>query len=74
MEFFPATLDRQASDELADRIRANLEANTFEFWVVEIPGVTEFAGSLHIGLTKEFSIYRGRMLVAILVSQDSVQV
>ncbi len=50
MEFFPATLDREASDAVAERIAGKLDENGFGFWAVEIPGVTEFAG--FIGLSR----------------------
>ncbi len=44
MEHFPSTLDRASSNALAVRIAANLAADGFGFWAVEIPGVTGFAG------------------------------
>ena len=44
MEYFPSVLDRQQSDELADRVEAYFVKNGFGLWAVEIPGVTSFAG------------------------------
>jgi len=44
MEFFPATLTRAQSDELAERIERELEERSFGLWAVEVPEVVEFAG------------------------------
>jgi RimJ/RimL family protein N-acetyltransferase len=44
MEYFPALLSRQESDELAGRIRAKWTDHGFGPWAVEIPGVAAFAG------------------------------
>lgn len=49
MRYFPAVLDRQASDALAARIRDRLDTTQFGFWAVQITGVTDFAG--FIGLS-----------------------
>lgn len=44
MVHFPRTLDRTASDALAADIQADLEANGFGLWAVEVPGVAPFIG------------------------------
>lgn len=44
MEHFPETLDRAASDALADRIAAHFTAHGFGLWAVEVKGGPEFAG------------------------------
>ena len=44
MEHFPAPLTRIESDSMADRIGAHFDRHGFGLWVVEVPGVTEFAG------------------------------
>jgi ribosomal-protein-alanine N-acetyltransferase len=44
MEFFPGTLDRAASDALADRIEQHFERHGFGLWAIEVPGVAAFAG------------------------------
>jgi RimJ/RimL family protein N-acetyltransferase len=44
MRYFPETLDRAASDALAERIVAHFEQHGIGPWAVEIPGVAEFAG------------------------------
>jgi RimJ/RimL family protein N-acetyltransferase len=49
MKFFPATLTRAESDEMADRIEESIDTRGFGFWAVEIPQVTSFAG--FIGVT-----------------------
>jgi RimJ/RimL family protein N-acetyltransferase len=49
-EFYPALMSRAESDALADRIEAELAAEGFGGWAVEIPGVTSFAG--YVGLSR----------------------
>jgi RimJ/RimL family protein N-acetyltransferase len=44
MEFFPALLSREESDQRADRIEAHFQRHRFGLWAVEIPTVTQFAG------------------------------
>jgi RimJ/RimL family protein N-acetyltransferase len=50
MAHFPSTLTREESDASADRLERELAERPFGLWVVEIPGVTEFAGftGLHV--------------------------
>ena len=40
MRFFPATLDRAASDATAGRISAHFAEHGWGWWAVEVPGVT----------------------------------
>jgi|KBSMisStaDraftv2_1062788.scaffolds.fasta_scaffold56091_2 RimJ/RimL family protein N-acetyltransferase len=49
MEHFLATLSRDESDALADRIQATFQKRGFGFWAVEVPSVVSFAG--FIGLS-----------------------
>lgn len=49
MEFFPAPLDRSASDALALRIREEFARHPFGRWAVEAPGVAPLIG--FIGLS-----------------------
>ena len=44
MTHFPGALDRAASDALAADIQADLEANGFGLWAVEVPGIAPFIG------------------------------
>ncbi|MDQ2693984.1 MAG: GNAT family N-acetyltransferase [Pseudomonadota bacterium] len=44
MEFFPATLDRAASDAMADRCQALIAVRGWGFWAVEIKDGGEFIG------------------------------
>jgi len=44
MRFFPATLDRAASDALAERIVAHFDRHGFGPWAVEVPGIADFIG------------------------------
>ena len=50
MQHFPGTLDRLASDALAADIQADLSANGFGLWAVELPGVAPFIG--FVGVTE----------------------
>lgn len=38
MEHFPATLDRPASDALAERIAAHFDGHGWGLWALEVPG------------------------------------
>ena len=42
--FFPATLDRAASDAFAGRIESLFEARGYGLWALEIPGTDKFIG------------------------------
>jgi len=44
MEHFPSTLDRPASDALADRIAARLDEHGWGLWAVEVVDTGRFAG------------------------------
>jgi RimJ/RimL family protein N-acetyltransferase len=44
MEYMPARLDRQASDALVARYRAQFDDRGFGPWALEVPGVAEFIG------------------------------
>lgn len=44
MEHFPSTLTREQSAAVIDRIEAHFDEHGFGLWVVEVPGVTPFAG------------------------------
>ncbi|MEP9353651.1 GNAT family N-acetyltransferase [Xanthobacter sp. KR7-65] len=44
MEFLMPLADRAASDAVADRAEAHFARHGFGLWVVEVPGVTDFAG------------------------------
>jgi RimJ/RimL family protein N-acetyltransferase len=44
LKFFPATLDRAASDALADRIEERFEQQGFGLWALEVTGTGEFIG------------------------------
>lgn len=44
MEHFRAPLGREESDDLADRITADIDERGWGLWAVEIPGTVAFAG------------------------------
>jgi RimJ/RimL family protein N-acetyltransferase len=50
MEHFPKVLSRAESDALADRIEAHFDRHGFGLWVVDIFGVTPFAGFVGLSI------------------------
>jgi RimJ/RimL family protein N-acetyltransferase len=48
MEYFPATLSREESDQLAHRLRAKTEEQGWGLWAVAVPGIVDFIG--YVGL------------------------
>ena len=44
MRFFPATLDRAASDALVDRLEERFEAQGFGLWALEVAHTGRFIG------------------------------
>lgn len=44
MEYFPATLSKTESDQLAQRLQAKINEKDWGFWAVSIPGIAEFIG------------------------------
>lgn len=52
MEFFPAPLDRVASDAVADRIEAHFVQHGFGLWAVEAPGTAPFIGFVGLSVPR----------------------
>lgn len=52
MEHFPATLSRQESDKVADRIAENFADRGFGLWAVEIPAVAPFIGFVGLSVPR----------------------
>lgn len=50
MQHFPATLQKSASDELAERLELDLLAGGFGLWAIEVKGGPEFIG--FVGLAR----------------------
>lgn len=48
MEYFPATLNREKSDALAQRIDSDIQRLGYGFWAAEIPGEASFIGFVGI--------------------------
>jgi len=44
MQFFPATLDRTASDAMADRLEELFDQQGYGLWALEVVGTAEFIG------------------------------
>ncbi|MFG1205896.1 GNAT family N-acetyltransferase [Xanthobacter flavus] len=58
MEFLMPVPDRTASDAVADRAEAHFARHGFGLWVVEAPGVADFAGYcglVHVPYTEHFT-------------------
>jgi RimJ/RimL family protein N-acetyltransferase len=52
MEFFPATLSREESDALMDRIEAHLEQHGFSWCVAELRETGEFIGFVGLSVPR----------------------
>lgn len=50
MEFFPSTLSREESDDVAERVRSHFDERGFGFWAVEAPAVAPFIGFIGLGV------------------------
>ena len=58
MEFLMPVPDRAASDQVADRAEAHFARHGFGLWVVEAPGVSDFAGYcglVHVPYAEHFT-------------------
>ncbi len=51
MEYFPATLSKAESDQLAQRIKNKMDEKGWGMWAISVPGIAEFIG--FIGLNSE---------------------
>src|SRR5215467_6488587 len=52
MEYFSGVLNREESDALAKHIDEHFELHGFGLWVVEVPGVTPFAGFIGLSVPR----------------------
>ena len=58
MEFLMPIADRAASDAVAERAEAHFARHGFGLWVVEVPGITDFAGYcglVHVPYAEHFT-------------------
>jgi len=58
MEYFPSTLSREKSDELALLIQSKMKEQGWGWWAVEVPGVAEFIGFIglaHVSFVAPFT-------------------
>lgn len=44
MEYFPSTLSKEESDQMAERIKTKIEEQGWGFWAVSVPTVADFIG------------------------------
>lgn len=52
MEHFPSTFSREESDASMERIRSGFGERGWGFWVVEVPGESEFAGLVGLSVPR----------------------
>lgn len=52
MEYFPATMAREASDALVTRIEDHFAQHGFGLWAVDIPNVVPFAGFIGLAIPR----------------------
>lgn len=52
VEFLPAALSCEASDQVADRIESHFAQHGFGLWAVEINGVASFAGFVGLSIPR----------------------
>ena len=52
MKHFPATLRREESDRVADRIAETFQDRGFGLWAVEVPGEAEFIGFVGLSVPR----------------------
>lgn len=52
MQYFPASLSREESDAVFGRIEQHFQEHGFGMYVVEIPGVTDFAGFIGLAVPR----------------------
>jgi len=57
VEFLPRLLSREESDTLADRIEAHFQRHGFGLWVVEVPGITRFAGFVGLSIPRFEAVF-----------------
>ena len=50
MQYFPALLTVEESNQLADRIQANIEQCGWGLWAVEVVGLASFAGFIGLAM------------------------
>lgn len=44
MEYFPSTLSREESDQMAHRLQSKIEERDWGLWAVAVPGIADFIG------------------------------
>lgn len=48
IEYFPATLSKAESDQLAQRIKNKMDEKGWGMWAVSVPGIAEFIGFIEL--------------------------
>lgn len=55
MEYFPTTLSKAESDQLAKRIKTKMDEKVWGMWAVSVPGVAEFIGFIGLNIEDQVS-------------------
>jgi 3-dehydroquinate dehydratase/shikimate dehydrogenase len=55
MEYFPSTLSREESDQLAGRIQAKFAEKGWGMWAVSAPAIADFIGFIGLNFVDSFS-------------------
>jgi 3-dehydroquinate dehydratase/shikimate dehydrogenase len=56
MEYFPATLSRTESDQLAERIKTKMNEKGWGLWAVSVPGIADFIGFIGLNSVDQTSL------------------
>jgi len=56
MEYFPATLSKAESDQLAQRIITKMDEKGWGMWAVSVPGIAEFIGFIGLNSVDQVSL------------------
>jgi 3-dehydroquinate dehydratase / shikimate dehydrogenase len=56
MEYFPATLSKAESDQLAQRIKTKMDEKGWGLWAVSVPGIEEFIGFIGLNSVDQTSL------------------
>lgn len=56
MEYFPGTLSKTESDQLANRIKTKIDEKGWGMWAVSVPGIAEFIGFIGLNSHDQVSL------------------
>ena len=56
MEYFPSTLSREESDQIACRMQSKIEEKGWGFWAVSIPEIADFIGFIGLNFVDQSTL------------------